>query len=105
MLMDPADFEQVAAELINRISGKMVMQPQYGMVVTESIYRLEGENVLIGIFANITKTKEIEARITRMRTETLETRNALSSSRCEWRRKLRASWEKPPARHGSCSGS
>ena len=70
-LMDPADFEQVAAEIVKRISGKMVSFPQYGLIATASIYRLEGENVLIGIFANITKTKEDEDRISRMRSETL----------------------------------
>jgi len=71
-LMDPADFEQVAAELVPRISGKTVSFPQYNLVANESIYRLEGENVLIGIFANITRTKEEEDRIARMRAETLE---------------------------------
>ncbi len=70
-LMDPADFEQVAAELVDRISSKVAAFPQYGLVAHESIYRLEGGNLLIGIFANITKTKEDEDRLARMRAETL----------------------------------
>lgn len=70
-LMDPADFEQVAAELVDRISGKVAAFPQYGLVANESIYRLEGENLLIGIFSNITKTREDEDRMARMRAETL----------------------------------
>ena len=70
-LMDPEDFEKVGAELEDRISGKTVAYSAYGLIVSESIYRLEGENMLIGIFANITKTKADEDRIARMRTETL----------------------------------
>jgi len=71
VLMDPADFEKVAAEVVDRINGLNVTLPQYNLIVTESIYRLEGEHVLIGIFANITKTKEDEDRIARIRAETL----------------------------------
>lgn len=70
-LIDPEDFERVAAELVDRISSKVVSLPQYGLVAHESIYRLEGENLLIGIFTNITKTKEDEDRMARMRAETL----------------------------------
>lgn len=70
-LMDPADFEKVAAEVEDRISARTVQFPQYNLIASESIYRLEGENALIGIFANITKTKEDEDRIARMRAETL----------------------------------
>jgi len=71
ILMDPGDFEKVAAEVIDRISGKSVEFPQYGLIANESIYRIADENVLIGIFANITKTREDEDRIARMRSETL----------------------------------
>lgn len=70
-LMDPEDFEKVAAEVVDRINGQVVTLPQYGLIVTASIYRLQGENVLIGIFANITKTKEDEDRIAKMQSETL----------------------------------
>lgn len=71
VLMDPADFEQVAAELVDRISGKTVLFPQYGLVTNENVYRLEGDDLLIGIFVNTTKTKEGEDRFARMRAETL----------------------------------
>lgn len=70
-LMNPADFEKVAAELQDRISGKTVAFPEYGIVASESIYRLDGDNALIGIFANITQTKADENRIAHMREETL----------------------------------
>lgn len=70
-LMDPEDFEKVAAEVNDRISGKIVEFPQYNLVASASIYRLEGENALIGIFANITKTKEDEDRIAKMRSGTI----------------------------------
>lgn len=71
VLMDPADFEKVAAEVVDRINGQAVSLPQYNIIASQSIYRIEGENVLVGIFANITKTKEDEDRITKMQTETL----------------------------------
>ncbi|MCE5323793.1 4Fe-4S binding protein [bacterium] len=72
LLMDPEDFEKVAAEVVPRINGKVVSLQQYSIVASESIYRLEGENVMIGIFVNLTKSKEEEDRIARMRAETLE---------------------------------
>ncbi|MEN6358015.1 MAG: [Fe-Fe] hydrogenase large subunit C-terminal domain-containing protein [Armatimonadota bacterium] len=70
-LMDPEDFEKVAAEVIPRISGKPVSFQQYNLITSESIYRLDGEDVMIGIFANLTKTREEEERIARIRSETL----------------------------------
>lgn len=79
VLMDPEDFEKVAAEVEHRISGKVTAFPQYNLIVSESIYRLEGENVMIGIFANITKTKEDEDRIARMRLETLASAESVIS--------------------------
>ncbi|MEN6584172.1 MAG: [Fe-Fe] hydrogenase large subunit C-terminal domain-containing protein [Armatimonadota bacterium] len=71
VLIDPEDFEKVQAEVVRRINGKTVSFPQYNLIAAESIYRLEGENVFIGIYTNITKTKEDEDRIARMRAETL----------------------------------
>lgn len=71
ILMDPEDFEKVAAEVIPRISGKPVSFQQYNLITSESIYRLDGEDVMIGIFANLTKTREEEERIAHMRAETL----------------------------------
>lgn len=70
-LMDTGDFEKVAAEVVDRINGQVVALPQYSLIVTASIYRLEDENVLIGIFANITKTKEDEDRFAKIQAETL----------------------------------
>ena len=70
-IVDPGDFERVAADLVPRISGKTVVFPQYGLVTSASIYRLEDEDVMIGIYANITKTKEDEDRIARIRNQTL----------------------------------
>ncbi len=70
-LMDPGDFEKVNAEVVDRIAGKTVSFPQYNLVCSESIYRLEAEDLLIGIFANITRTKEDAERIARMRAKTL----------------------------------
>ena len=71
VLMDPKDFEKIAAEVQDRISGKIVEFPQYNLITSASIYRLEGENALIGIFANITKTREDEDKIAKIRSETL----------------------------------
>lgn len=71
VLMDSGDFEKVAAEVVDRINGQAAAFPQYGLIANQSIYRLEGENVLIGIFVNITKTKEDEDRIAKMQSETL----------------------------------
>lgn len=71
VLIDPADFEKVAAEVVDEIIGKTVAFPQYNLIASASIYRLEDESVVIGIFANITKTKEDEDRMARMRAETL----------------------------------
>lgn len=79
VLIDPEDFEKVAAEVEKRISGKVTAFPQYNLIVSESIYRLEGENVMIGIYANITKTKEDEDRIARMRLETLASAESVIS--------------------------
>lgn len=79
VLIDPEDFEKVAAEVEHRISGKITAFPQYNLFVSESIYRLEGENVMIGIYANITKTKEDEDRIARMRLETLASAESVIS--------------------------
>lgn len=71
ILMDPEDFEKVAAEVVPRINGKVVSFNQYNLVASESIYRLDGEDVMIGIFVNMTKSKEEEDRIALMRAETL----------------------------------
>lgn len=70
-LIDPEDFEKVAAEITDKINSKIVAFPQYGLIASESIYRLEDENVLIGIFANITQTKAEEDKMLRMRSETI----------------------------------
>lgn len=69
--MDPEDFEKVEARVLDMINSKTIDFDDLGIIASVSIYRLEEENVLIGIFANITKTKEDEDRIARMRTETL----------------------------------
>ena len=71
-LMDPGDFEMVAAGVIDRISGKTVSFSQYSLVASVSIYKLQNENTLIGLFANVTMTKAEEDRIARMRAETLQ---------------------------------
>jgi len=72
VLMDPGDFESVAAGVIARISGKTVLFPQYDLVATASIYRLHNENTFIGLYAKAATSKEEENRIKRMRSETLE---------------------------------
>lgn len=71
-LMDPDDFETVAAGIVDRISGKSVAFPQYDLLTIASIYRLQNENTLIGIYSRASTTKEEEDRIARMRAETLE---------------------------------
>lgn len=72
VLFDPGDFEKVAAGIVDRISGKSEVLPQYNLVANVSIYKLHSENTLIGIYARATITREEEERIARMRAETLE---------------------------------
>ncbi len=71
-LMDPGDFEKVAAEVVDEVRVKPEEFPEYGLVASVSIYRIADEKVLVGIFVNITKPKENENRIARMRAETLQ---------------------------------
>ncbi len=72
LLLDPEDYEKVAAKSVERIDGKAVSFSQYGLFATLSIYRLQDEDTLIGIYSNITRPKDSEENIMRIRAETLE---------------------------------
>ena len=72
MLMDPADFETVAADLTPMISNKTINLDQYALIASVDIYKLQDENMIIGLFSNITKTKSDEDKIARIRSETID---------------------------------
>ncbi|MFQ3549270.1 MAG: [Fe-Fe] hydrogenase large subunit C-terminal domain-containing protein [Armatimonadota bacterium] len=71
-LMDPVDFEKVAGNVVDKLNRNVVNFPQYGLIASVSIYKIEDANMLVGIFSNITKNKEDETRINKMKEETLE---------------------------------
>lgn len=70
-LMDPDDFEKVLAGALDRIVNKEVSFPSYHLSASLNVYRLEDENLVVGIFANVNRGTEGLSRLDRIREETL----------------------------------
>jgi PAS domain S-box-containing protein len=70
-LMDPEDFEKVLAKAVDIITNKQVSYPNYHVSASLNIYRLESEDVVVGILANINKSTEGLSRLDAIREETL----------------------------------
>lgn len=70
-LMDPEDFEKVLAKATDIITNKQVSYPNYHVSASINIYRLEDEDVVVGIMANINKSTEGLTRLAAIREETL----------------------------------
>ncbi|MGD8400355.1 MAG: [Fe-Fe] hydrogenase large subunit C-terminal domain-containing protein [Bacillota bacterium] len=74
-LIDPKYFQEALAT--KRVVGGEVTYPAYNLVAWQSIVYLEKEEVLIGIFSDITKEREQSAKLDRMTEETLEKAQAV----------------------------
>jgi PAS domain S-box-containing protein len=72
VLMDPADFEKVLAKATDRITNKLVSYPAYHVSGSLNVYRLEDENLVVGILANVNKSTEGLSRFDQIREETLQ---------------------------------
>lgn len=70
-LMDPEDFERVMARAVDRITNKLVSFPNYHVSGSMNIYRLEDEDLVVGILANVNKGTEGLDRLDHIREETL----------------------------------
>lgn len=70
-LMDPEDFEKVMAKAEDRITNKSVSYPNYHVSGSLNIYRLEDEDLVVGILANVNKSTEGLSRLDQIREETL----------------------------------
>jgi uncharacterized Fe-S cluster-containing protein len=69
--MDPEDFEKVMAKAADIITNKLVSYPNYHVSASINIYRLEGEDLVVGILANINKSSDGLSRLDQIREETL----------------------------------
>ncbi len=72
ILMDPGDFEQVTAKVVDRITNKQVSFPNYHVSGSLNIYRLDEEEFTVGILANVDKSTEGLSRLDHIREETLQ---------------------------------
>lgn len=70
-IMDPDDFEKVLAGTVDRIVSKEVSFPSYHVSASMNVYRLEDEDLVVGIFSNISRGTEGLSRLDRIREETL----------------------------------
>ncbi len=70
-IMDPDDFEKVLAGTVDRVVSKEVSFPNYHVSASLNVYRLEDEDLVVGIFSNISKGTEGLSRLDRIREETL----------------------------------
>lgn len=70
-VMDPADFEKVLARAVDRITNKPVSFPSYHISGMLNVYRLEDEDLVVGILANVNKSTEGLNRLDHIREETL----------------------------------
>ncbi|HEY3297016.1 MAG TPA: (Fe-S)-binding protein, partial [Armatimonadota bacterium] len=70
-LMDPEDFEKVLAKAVEIVTNKPVSYPNYHVSASINVYRIEDENVVVGILANINKSTEGLSRLDAIREETL----------------------------------
>jgi len=70
-LMDPGDFEKVLARSVDRIVNKDVSFPAYHVSASMNVYRLEDEEMVVGILANVNKGTGGLSRLDHIRQETL----------------------------------
>jgi len=70
-IMDPEDFEKVLAKAVDIITNKQVSYPNYHVSASMNVYRIEDEDVVVGILANINKSTEGLSRLDAIREETL----------------------------------
>ena len=70
-LMDPTDFEQVLTGRQERITNKPVSYPSYHVTGRLNVYRLEGEDRVVGILSNAVKGPREISQLDRIREETL----------------------------------
>ncbi len=70
-LMDPGDFEKVLARVVDRIVNKDVSFPTYHVSASMNVYRLEDEEMVVGILANVNKGTDGLSRLDHIREETL----------------------------------
>jgi PAS domain S-box-containing protein len=70
-LMDPTDFEQVLTGRQERITNKPVSYPAYHVTGRLNVYRLEGEDRVVGILSNAVKGSRELTQLDRIREETL----------------------------------
>ncbi len=71
VLMDPSDFEKVLARATDRITSKLVSYPNYHVSGSLNVYRLEDEDLVVGILSNVSKGTEGLSRLDQIREETL----------------------------------
>jgi len=70
-LMDPEDFDKVLASAVDRVTNKVVSYPNYHVSGSLNVYRLEDEEMVVGILANVNKSTEGLDRLDHIREETL----------------------------------
>ncbi|MFA6666148.1 MAG: [Fe-Fe] hydrogenase large subunit C-terminal domain-containing protein [Armatimonadota bacterium] len=70
-IMDPEDFEKVLARAVDRVTNKLVSYPNYHVSGSLNVYRLEDEDLVVGIISNVNKSTEGLNRLDQIRAETL----------------------------------
>lgn len=70
-LVDPEPFEKVLTGSENLIE-QTVKHPRYNLIAHQIIYQLEIENQLVGIFVNITGTRQSIEELARLRSRTIQ---------------------------------
>ncbi|MHB9035260.1 MAG: [Fe-Fe] hydrogenase large subunit C-terminal domain-containing protein [Armatimonadota bacterium] len=71
VLLDPGDFEKVLVGAVDRVVNKDVSFPQYHVNANMNVYRVEDEELVVGILANVNQGMEGLSRLDRIREETL----------------------------------
>jgi hypothetical protein len=70
-LMDPEDFERVMAGADDIVTNKQVSFPNYHVSASMNVYRLENEDLVVGILANVNRSTDGLGRLAQIREETL----------------------------------
>jgi len=70
-LMDPEPFERLAAGRDDKIE-MTAQHSRYNLICRQILYRLPGEDQFVGIFVNITGSRESQDRLERLREQTLQ---------------------------------
>ena len=69
-LVDPEPFEKIVTDQESLIE-ETVKHPRYNLIAHQIIYRLQGEDQIVGIFVNITGRKKNEEELETLRAKTL----------------------------------